>query len=293
MKHAYLIMAHTDVPLLKVLLSMLDDERNDIYLHIDKKAQDIDPRVFSTSRAQLYIADKRLKVYWGHSSQVDLEMHLFRMAHKNGPYLYYHLLSGSDLPIKTQDYIHEFFARHQGKEFVTLWAHSDALARWRMERYHFFMEWEKLPVRWLGIILAKIRHLLTRMLGKRSLAINPKVGANWVSVTHEFLTYLLSKEKKISRMCKYTHNADEVFLQTILWHSEFRERVFLPKDSERESKGCLREVIWGNSSYSPKILDMSEANRLLTSDNLFARKFNSTVDKSIIQLIKERFGYGK
>ena len=32
MKHAFLIMAHGSLPLLRVLLSMLDDERNDIFL---------------------------------------------------------------------------------------------------------------------------------------------------------------------------------------------------------------------------------------------------------------------
>lgn len=36
MKHAFLIIAHNEYPVLEVLLSMLDDERNDIYLHIDK-----------------------------------------------------------------------------------------------------------------------------------------------------------------------------------------------------------------------------------------------------------------
>lgn len=38
MKHAFLIIAHNEYPILEVLLSMLDDERNDIYLHIDKRA---------------------------------------------------------------------------------------------------------------------------------------------------------------------------------------------------------------------------------------------------------------
>ena len=32
MKHAFLIIAHNEYPILEVLLSMLDDERNDIYL---------------------------------------------------------------------------------------------------------------------------------------------------------------------------------------------------------------------------------------------------------------------
>ncbi len=36
-KHAYLIMAHDNFEQLKILLDLIDDYRNDIYLHIDKK----------------------------------------------------------------------------------------------------------------------------------------------------------------------------------------------------------------------------------------------------------------
>lgn len=43
MKHAFLIIAHNEYPVLEVLLSMLDDERNDIYLHISSGAIKIQP----------------------------------------------------------------------------------------------------------------------------------------------------------------------------------------------------------------------------------------------------------
>ena len=36
-KHAYLIMAHNDFQILIEILKELDHERNDIFLHIDKK----------------------------------------------------------------------------------------------------------------------------------------------------------------------------------------------------------------------------------------------------------------
>ena len=39
-KHAYLIMAHTQPELLKKLVMLLDDERNDFYIHVDSKAKD-------------------------------------------------------------------------------------------------------------------------------------------------------------------------------------------------------------------------------------------------------------
>ena len=37
MKHAYLIVAHTDFKILERLLDLLDYPGNDIYVHIDKK----------------------------------------------------------------------------------------------------------------------------------------------------------------------------------------------------------------------------------------------------------------
>ena len=40
-KHAYLIIAHNNWKQLSLLLSVLDDERNDIYIHIDKKSKNV------------------------------------------------------------------------------------------------------------------------------------------------------------------------------------------------------------------------------------------------------------
>lgn len=39
MKHAYLIIAHSNLKQLQQLLLLLDDPRNDIYIHIDKKSK--------------------------------------------------------------------------------------------------------------------------------------------------------------------------------------------------------------------------------------------------------------
>ena len=39
MKHAYLIMAHHEFEVLGKLVQALDDERNDIYIHFDKKVK--------------------------------------------------------------------------------------------------------------------------------------------------------------------------------------------------------------------------------------------------------------
>jgi len=40
MKHAYCIMAHGNWTTLQKLVDCLDDERNDVYIHVDKKSYD-------------------------------------------------------------------------------------------------------------------------------------------------------------------------------------------------------------------------------------------------------------
>ena len=41
-KHAYMIIAHNQFDLLEKTIHILDDERNDFYIHIDAKVSDFD-----------------------------------------------------------------------------------------------------------------------------------------------------------------------------------------------------------------------------------------------------------
>lgn len=45
-KHAYLIIAHNDFEILENLIILLDDMRNDIYIHIDVKVKKFDFEYF-------------------------------------------------------------------------------------------------------------------------------------------------------------------------------------------------------------------------------------------------------
>ena len=65
-KHAYLIMAHNNFYCLEKLLLLLDDSRNDIYLHIDKKIKDFDFDYFQNLcvNANVIFPKKRINVTW-------------------------------------------------------------------------------------------------------------------------------------------------------------------------------------------------------------------------------------
>ena len=62
-KHAYLIIAHGQFEILRNMISSIDDDRNDIFVHIDRKVVDI-PEL-KVKRSALYLLTERLDVRWG------------------------------------------------------------------------------------------------------------------------------------------------------------------------------------------------------------------------------------
>ena len=75
MKHAYLILAHTEFELLQLLVQALDDPRNDIYVHFDKRVKEL-PKL-STDQSRLIILTERERVYWGDVSMIEAEYCLY------------------------------------------------------------------------------------------------------------------------------------------------------------------------------------------------------------------------
>lgn len=63
MKFAYLIMVHTHFNQVAKLLNLLDDEKNDLYIHIDQKvsnADDIFQRILepSVQKSRIYFVNQ-------------------------------------------------------------------------------------------------------------------------------------------------------------------------------------------------------------------------------------------
>ncbi|MBP3853196.1 MAG: hypothetical protein J6D18_01350 [Erysipelotrichaceae bacterium] len=116
-RHAYLIMAHSQIDILKELLKSIDDERNDVFLHIDKKflsAEDWDSLHMEKSNLQMI---PPMSVNWGGYSQVECTLRLMEAARSKEHYHYYHFMTGVTYPLRNQDEIHRFFQKHEGSLF--------------------------------------------------------------------------------------------------------------------------------------------------------------------------------
>lgn len=286
-RHAYLIMAHDEPEMLQSLIDCIDDLRNDIFIHIDLKA---DISLFEKILAQksnLYYCN-RVDVRWGDISQIRAELELFSMALNRSKYSYLHLLSGHDLPIKSQDYIHEYFnTLPNGCNLIgTATSISNEIDLRRKTEYRwFFCNRQKNGGRIITGLLRRYRNSLISIQKILKIKrywgeITPVKGVNWVSITSECAQYILSKETWIMGMFKHISCGDEIFIQSLVYNSPFKATLFRPTE---DFGGCMREIDWQRGA--PYTWRKEDFNYLINSERLFARKFSYTVDSEIIKLI--------
>jgi hypothetical protein len=279
-KLAFLIVAHNEFDILRKLIILLDDFRNDIYVHVDKKAKSFDENQFIhlTKRSGLNFV-RREEVSWGGYSQINCEFALLREALKNN-YEYYHLLSGVDLPIKNQDEMHEYFNQHAGKEFLSY--HHEILSTqsfYDRIQYFYFLQEKIGHQRGRNVLyqLNRVSLKLQELLGiNRIKTTKPffRKGCTWFSITHNLANFVVSQEEMVRKVYKYTQCADEIFIHTLAWNSDFRENI---------QDNSLRFIDWKRGR--PYILRSDDFDLLMKSDAFWARKFSESVDALIVEKI--------
>jgi len=303
MTHAYMILAHNEFALLARLVSVLDYPCNSIYIHIDKKVKD---DVFgqvkrqlegSVKQASLAFTARREDVVWGDFSMVEAELLLLREAsavHHD----YYHLLSGTDLPIKPHSEITRFFEENAGREFIQGYRFPPRSAtRWRL-RYYYPLQ-HVVGRHLLGPLgLLQWALLLPQMLvGVNRLRRLPKdfyKSRQWFSATHEFVADLLefySRDENL-RAYRMTMIPDESFVQMFAFHSKYRERIFLHKRYPGyDGLVCnnMRLDVWAKGFHgSPVTFTMDDLARIMESGQLWARKFSFEKHPDVVEAILER-----
>lgn len=280
-KHAYLIMAHNEWDLLNKLLFAIDDARNDIFLHIDRTVKFHKETLYKPKKSVLYFT-KRLNVQWGGDSQIKSELVLLKEAYGTGTYDYYHLISGVDLPVKSQEAIHNFFENNKGKNFIKI--DKQATKGYALNRIRYYYIFQNLLGRKDGHLIGMLYRLNGLFLKCQSklhidrLKRCPKriyKGANWFSITEDLVKIVLREEKFIKKYCYHSLCADEIFIQTIAMNSELKETV---------TDDYLRCIDW--SRGNPYVWREEDVKYLLLQEkDLFARKFSYELDSNVVDKI--------
>ncbi len=287
-RHAYLIMAHTNPEQLKTLIRLLDDPRNDIYVHLDAGAP-FGEELFVNccSASELTFINPRIKAHWGGYSLARIEIALLEQATRRH-YSYYHLLSGMDLPIKTQDVIHDFFDRNEGKEFINLWTiKGNTRSR--------FNCWSPFPEGGGNFLLNFINNIAKGIQLSLDVGINKdiefKYGSQWFSISDGMARYAVTQKDWLEKTFRHTSTCDEVFMATLLWRSPFRDNLYDKTEhsgnSTSDNDSNMRFIDWtrGESVRHPWVFRFEDYDLLMSVPHFWARKFDERRDRRIIDRI--------
>jgi len=225
MKIAYLIFAYRNPRLIQKTIERLTCEDSSFFIHIDRKC---DIRQFEFLRDKnVFFTENRIVVYWAEFSGVEAILLLIRNA-LAAPrrYDYFVLLSGSEYPLRSRRYIHNFLEANRGLEFITMAkmpAPGKPLSRINTLRFPSTRPVHRVIFR----VLAKLG-LAQRDYRRYFGTLEPYSGITWWALTREACQYLLEFKARDRTLTDFFTNCfapEETFFHTILGNSPFKSRI--------------------------------------------------------------------
>ena len=269
MRHAWLIIAHNEFEILQKLVSLLDQAQSDIIVHIDKKVRQL-PEIHA-DKARLIILEDRIDVRWGTVSQIRTELTLLEEAAKQGPYDYYHIISGTTLPLQIYTGLEDYFSHKEGNSIVTGMCKDEPYQETlKIHRYNFFVKDFTNPARWKSKVsqfLWRAAIAVQRLLGIR---INREgeyyKASNWLSLTEEAVRHILFRRPEIEKKYRWSFCGDEFFIPSELMASpELRQKIVNDEKYLKHDMGRANAGVFHLSDYPA----------LQQTGYLFARKFTA------------------
>ncbi len=293
--HVYLLLLHKAPEQAQRLIARLARPATRFFIHIDQR---VDAAPFHTALAAFQESVTYLRRYdsaWGGQGAVLATLEGLRVALARGrDWHYIHLISGQDYPIADNRTIDGFFDAASGKNFIehlpmpVTGMHEGGMNR--IEDYHFVprRRYRSRLEAW-GLSFERSANRLLHALGQARrfpAYAKPHVGSNWWSLTPAAAAYILDFVEAHPDYLLYhrhTLSADEVFFASILASAEDAElRASLVNEN-------MRYVVWDKPGQKefPAILRSEDADMILRSGKLWARKFDVAVDASVLDRIDE------
>jgi hypothetical protein len=231
-KIAYLILAHNNPAHLRRLIRALREPWTEFYVHIDRKAPDT---LFEAIRdePQTEAIAARVDSCWGGYSLVQATLNLMAAALRaREPADRYVLISGADYPIRSNAEIRRFFEGSDA-EYIGLMSMPTPDGRKplaRLETFHF--EKARGGFKPQRVLLTQTNKLLVRFYKRdyrKALGdLQPYAGSQWWALTRDAAAYILDFVAANPRLIRFYRHAlipDEMFFQTVLGNSPFRDKT--------------------------------------------------------------------
>jgi len=269
---AYLILVHRYPGQFKRLFKAIYHPANYYLVHVDKRAgvglqTEIQDFLSSFANASLL---KSQSILWGGYSMVDAELRgIEELLKISSEWEFFINLSAQDFPLKSQTHIQDFLSRNRGNDFIRVANQSktrpDTLSR--IENY--FTEFAN------RILRIPIKRLYLR-------GVTPHIGNQWMILSRKFCEFVCysPEVERFKRFYRHTFISDEGFFQTVIMNTSYKGIIM---NDDR------RTIVWvpaGTIKLRPRDFTSKDAEFLLASQGLFARKFDETVDAGILSILE-------
>jgi hypothetical protein len=290
LKHAYLIMEHSNLPVAQTALRMIDDPRNEIFIYIDGK--EVHESDFATTKAPIHFLHRHVDFGWG--DFLPVEIALIKFAAATGHFRYYHLLSDCCLPIKSQDMIHDYFDR-DSKRMIYLHVNRytfKSIQRECQTNYPFVNSKGFRKKRWLKLV-AKILVRVKILFGVNRLKNNKEIpvvynGWQWFSIPDDFARFIVKNEKLLIRTFSRVLANEEDAFQSLGMNSAFRYRMYGYDKNDDAQNASKRMIKWNRKHWTPLVFTKDDYEEIVRNPNcFFARKFYADTDMEIVKMVEE------
>lgn len=316
MKHAVLIMAHKNAGQLKRLIKTIVSESIDVFVHLDKKwaLKKDEIKEIENCAENVYVLKKRIHGVLDRFSLPQIELNLIKSALKkektNGEkYNYFILLSGQDYPIKSREYIKEFLDKQYPKPLIDY--DPAVIGNWVWGKYQL-TKWEnkitdiqsrrkKGLIRSVCVGFCVLAYKVEKFfrgipwdkLQKNDIKIYG--GTQWWILPHGVIDYVnkeIKKNKKVIKQLKRAWTPEENFFQTLALNSPFADYIIENDEIFDKGSGSFKAMTYCNFSTPtkpfrghPHVITVEDYDRIIVKKALFARKFDDTVDKEVLDLV--------
>ena len=179
-------------------------------------------------------------------------------------------LSAQDFPLKSQEHIMNFLGQNKGRDFLKV-ANQSKVRPDTLGRIEYY-------------VTESGDGIIDGPPMKRPFlnGVTPYIGNQWMILSRRFCEFVTHSPEvdRFKEFYRHTFIADEGFFQTVIMNTSYKGTIV------NDDKRTIDWIPMGTIKLRPRDFTIKDATFLLSSEDLFARKFDQTVDGDILSLLE-------
>lgn len=251
----YVILCHTDPISLAKLLEKLNHSNSVFVIQLDSRTDLLEFQKITHLFHSCYYNEKRFPSSWGSFDIIRATLSAFQFVFEhfdeNSRIV---LLSGTDYPIKSNEFILRYFSQHENTIFIDYFPiPNDKWYEGGINRFPLFDELKN-DIDFFG-------------------------GSQWFSLPFKVLAIIFDFIDANPDFFEYFHHVkipDESFFQTLFLNCG---DLFIQKNLVNHS---LHYIEWDELGFKPNTLTLDSYQKIIDSPRLYARKFHYLQSNTLI-----------